>query len=217
MQHDRSLEDDDAPLPPAELEIHLSPDELQRMSVLFGNGHSPWISWGFPGYKLTLRVDRARDGPAFLVHAGSLEESRRRMDISVPSYVLEADVLGLVRRSFEEVLRCFEQSCFVASIVMCGKIIETILASSYARTFAKNLRTDRLPGIADMIRELRKAGFQFPAGLAERMDVISKHRNVAVHGAVTVPTQDEARSTIYLVRDTLLLLSQSVPPQVGSN
>ena len=204
-------------LPPVELEVHLSPDELGPMSVLFGEGHSPWIVWSFPGYKLTLRLDRAREGNAFLAHAGSLDETRRRMEIAIPSYVLESDVLELVRRSYEEVLRCFEQSCFVASIVLCGKIVETILASSYCRIFAKDGRSDRLPGIADMIKELKKKGFQFPAGISERMEAISKHRNLAVHGAVFLPTQDEARSTIYLVKDTLLLLSQSFPPKVGSN
>lgn len=204
-------------LPPVELEIYLPPDELNQLSVLFEGGHSPWIAWSFPGYKLTLRVDRVRDGNAFLAHAGSLDETRRRMDIAIPMYVLESDVLELVRRSYEEVLRCFEQSCFVASIVLCGKIVETILASSYCRTFSKDARVDRLPGIADMIKDLKRAGFQFPAGLSERMDAISKHRNLAVHGAILMPTQDEARSTIYLVKDALILLSQSFPPTVESD
>lgn len=208
------MNSDDQGLPPAQLEIHLPPEELKQLSILFGDGHSPWICWAFPGYQFTLRLDRAREGNAFLAHAGSLDETRRRMALSVPDYVLTPDVLELVRRSYEEVLRCYEQSCFVASIVMCGKIVETILADSYCRKFDKDARTDRLPGIADMIKDLKKTGFQFPAGLSERMDAISKHRNLAVHGAVTVPTQDEARSTIYLVKDALMLLCQSVPPQV---
>ena len=212
MQH---TDDFEAQLPPAELEVHIPPEELKQLSVLFGDGHSPWIVWSWPGYKITLRVDRSRDGTVFLAHTGSLDETRRRMDIAIPNYVLEPDVLSLVRRLYEEVLRCFEQSCATAAIVLCGKIIETILAASYCCTFSKDARTDRLPGIADMIKELKKAGHQFPAGLTERMDAISKHRNLAVHGAVAVPTQDEARSTIYLVRDTLILLSQSTPPAIG--
>lgn len=153
-----------------------------------------------------------------LDHLGSRDETRTKMAFSFPAGLLPDDVTRLVNLAYEEALRCFERHCSMASIGMCGRTIETVLASFYAKQFGKHPSEEQNPpGVNAMINRLRKDGYRFPAGLKERMEVIALHRNMAIHGNIVLPSQDEARSTLYLTRDVLHLISQGNKQAITRN
>lgn len=64
------------------------------------------------------------------------------------------------------------------------------------------------PGVNAIINRLTKDGYVFPTGLKEKMEVIAMHRNMAVHGNLVIPTDDEARSVLYSTRNVLKAVAQ---------
>lgn len=120
------------------------------------------------------------------------------MAFEFPTGLLPEDVTRLVNLAYEEALRCFERHCSMAAIGMCGRTIETVLASFYAKHFGKHPSEEQNPpGVNAMINRLRKEGYRFPAGLKERMEVVALHRNMAIHGNIVfrAKTKREAPST----------------------
>lgn len=187
------------------LSISLSPGTVHLLNV------SGSVDLPFPDYLITLRVDHSIPAQDIrLDHLGSRDETRTKMTFTFPTGLLPDDVTRLVNLAYEEALRCFERHCSMAAIGMCGRTIETVLASFYAKQFGKHPSEEQNPpGVNAMINRLRKEGYRFPAGLKERMEVIALHRNMAIHGNIVLPSQDEARSTIYLTKDVLQLVSQT--------
>lgn len=195
------------------LSVSLSPGTVQLLNV------SGSVDLPFPDYGITLRVDHSFSAQDIrLDHLGSRDETRTKMAFTFPADLLPDDVTQLVNVAYEEALRCFERHCSMAAIGMCGRTIETVLASFYAKQFGKHPSEEQNPpGVNAMINRLRKEGYRFPAGLKERMEVIALHRNMAIHGNIVLPSQDEARSTIYLTKDVLQLVSQGNKDEVAGN
>ena len=192
------------------LSVTLSSGALQFMNTQLLAIPSGYIDLPFPDYVITLRLDRTIHGQeCSLDHLGSRDETQTKMAYVFPGDLLPEDVTRLVNHAYEEALRCFERNCSMAAIGMCGRTIETVLASFYAKQYGKHPSEEQnSPGVNAMINKLRKDGYRFPAGLKERMEVIAMHRNMAIHGNIVLPSQDEARSTIYLTKDVLQLVSK---------
>lgn len=189
--------------------ISLSAGAVQFIYTQLLSAPSGTVDFPFPDYVITLRLDHTITGQdCRLDHLGSRDETRVKMAFTFPGDILPDDVTRLVNIAYEEALRCFERNCSMAAIGMCGRTIETVLASFYAKQFGKHPSEEQNPpGVNAMINRLRKEGYRFPAGLKERMEVIALHRNMAIHGNIILPSQDEARSTIYLTKDVLRLVS----------
>ncbi len=97
----------------------------------------------------------------------------------------------------------------LASIAVCGRTIETVLGSVYEKTVGKHpSKESQKPGINAIINRCKREGYDFPPGLKEKMEVIALHRNMAVHGSLVLPTEDEARSVLYSTRDVLQISAQ---------
>lgn len=121
-----------------------------------------------------------------------------------PGTHLPDDITRLVRLSYAEAVRCYENSCFLGCIALCGRTIETVLGALYEKKFGVHpSREQTKPGMNAIINRLTKEGYVFPNGLKEKMEVIALHRNMAVHGNLVIPTEDEARSVLYSTRDVL--------------
>jgi hypothetical protein len=199
--------------------ISLSAGAVQFMNTQLLAVPSGTVDFPFPDYVITLRLDRTITGQdCRLDHIGSRDETRTKMAFTFPAGLLPDDVTRLVNLAYEEALRCFERNCSMAAIGMCGRTIETVLASFYAKQFGKHPSEEQNPpGVNAMINRLRKEGYRFPAGLKERMEVIALHRNMAIHGNIVLPSQDEARSTVYLTKDVLQLVSQGNKDELAGN
>jgi len=83
------------------------------------------------------------------------------------------------------------------------------LGALYEKTVGVHPSDDpQKPGMNAILNRLAKQGYVFPAGLKERMALIALHRNMAVHGNLVLPTDDEARAVVYSTRDVLRVVTQ---------
>jgi len=160
----------------------------------------------FEGNGLSLRVylDASMPGERtfFISYNPWQQESFDSMAFSFPMSVFPEDITEVINLSYNEALTSYRNQCYLATIVLCGKVIETVLGTLYERTFNKRASDEKL-GINAIINQLNRAGFAFSKGIKERMEIIAEHRNTAAHGNISIPTRDEARSVIYLTRDVM--------------
>ena len=168
-----------------------------------------WISWDFPDYVIKLELDTTIESGVIHRHEGRRLESQRIMDYTFPSSCLPEDITRFVRLSYAEAVRCYENSCFLGAIALCGRTIETVLGALYEKKVGVHPSKDpQKPGMNAIINRLSKEGYTFPVSLKEKMEVIALHRNMAVHGNLVIPTDDEARSVVYSTRDVLQMTAQ---------
>ena len=188
--------------------LALSKSAFAQVCEEFARGR--WISWPFPGYEIKLELDPTiEDDRVIQRHDGRRLEGQRIMEYTFPSTFLPDDITHLVRMSYAEAVRCYENACFLGCIALCGRTIETVLGALYEKKVGVHPSKDaQKPGLNAIINRLTKEGFIFPTGLKEKMEVIAMHRNMAVHGNLVIPTDDEARSVLYSTRDVLKATAQ---------
>jgi|LSQX01.3.fsa_nt_gb hypothetical protein len=119
-----------------------------------------------------------------------------------PEGILQSDVTAVVNLTYTEALIDFSNGCFMSSITLCGKVIETVLAALYARVTGGDADAEKL-GADAIANRLRKAGYVFKGTMKEQLEIVKAHRNKAVHGSIIIPTVDEARGVLSLARDVL--------------
>lgn len=183
--------------------IAFGPISFANLCAAFEAGK--WMSFEFPDLVLRLELDRSIEDDSFIHrHEGRRMETQRLMQYTFPHNYLPDDITKLINRAFTEAVRCYEMSCFMASIALCGRTIETAIGSLYEKVVGMHPSVDpSKPGMNAMLNRLTKAKYVFPPGLKEKMEVIALHRNMAIHGNLQLPTVDEARSVIYSTRDVL--------------
>lgn len=113
------------------------------------------------------------------------------------------DVTQIINLTYEEIIKDYINSCFISAISLCGKLLETCVSSLYIRVFGKSPDDEKL-GFDAILNRLKKSGYQFHDGTKSQMQVISAHRNKAIHGTIMVPTRDEARGVIFLTKDVMI-------------
>ena len=155
--------------------------------------------------RFRLQVDRKLKGDVWNISPGARsKEANEIMAYRLPDGTLPDDITRLVNLSFQEAVSCYEISCFLAAIALCGRTIETVLAGEYQQIKGIHPSADpSKPGLNAIINELKRQGHAVPTGLKEKMETIAIHRNMAIHGNLVIPTDDEARSAIYATRDVL--------------
>lgn len=187
--------------------LALSPSEFDNVIAQFAQ--NKWISWDFPDYVIKLELDHTIESGVIHRHDGRRIESQRIMAYVFPDTYFPVDITRLVRLSYAEAVRCYESSCFLSCIALCGRIIETVLGALYEIKIGVHpSKEPTKPGMNAIINRLSKEGYTFPAGLKEKLEVIALHRNMAVHGNLVIPTEDEARSVLYSTRDVLRISTE---------
>jgi hypothetical protein len=168
-----------------------------------------WMSFEFPDLILRLELDLSIEGDGFIHrHEGRRMETKRLMEYTFPHTYLPDDITKLINHAYTEAIRCYEVCCFMATIALCGRTIETAIGAVYEKVVGVHPSADpSKPGMNAMLNRLTKAKYTFPPALKEKMEVIALHRNMAVHGNLQLPTDDEARSVIYSTRDVLIAVA----------
>lgn len=166
------------------------------------------VHWITPDLKLHLYLDESiPDANGFRVdYSGPQYEVKRLMDYTFPSSVFPEDVTRVINISYQEILCCFREGCFLASISLCGKVIETVLDALYELETGHKA-SDEGKGANAMINALNKKGYGFSPSTKEKLEVIAAHRNMAVHGNIVLPTDNEARGIIFLTKDVMVKAS----------
>ena len=119
-----------------------------------------------------------------------------------PDGILPSDVTDVVNLTYTEALIDFSNGCYMSSIALCGKIIETVLTALYSKVTGGDADAEKL-GADAISNRLKKTGYAFKGTMKEQLEIVKAHRNKAVHGSIIIPTVDEARGVLSLARDVL--------------
>lgn len=128
---------------------------------------------------------------------------------NMPNYknTLDDEVNG-IRLIYEDAIGCFATGHYAASIVLSGRSLEQVLALLYVKQFNEdpgNKGIDALYNKISKSLQFDEAGGSLLAS-PELVTYLNSQRCTFVHRRtkVQVPTQDQARSVIHLVRDIIL-------------
>ena len=131
------------------------------------------------------------------------EDEISSLSYSLPAGCLAADVLHVTRVTYDEIIRCYRNRCFLAAIALCGRVIETLLAETYKNACGEDPDSKAF-GLNAILNRLEKKGYDLKKdAIVKQMELIGLHRNKAVHGSIVLPTHDEARGVIHLTRDIM--------------
>ena len=181
---------------------------MHEPKPLFGADGGMWI-----GYALTDRGrELARSEPELQRAVAELTGGpRTEVSEAVSALLAEcrnAPINDFYRDDFlktlDEIRICFDESCFIAAIGLCGKILEVCLKEALLRNgqqFDFNL------GVGPLIKLIRERvpNEYFDPTLMNVANIINTSRITAVHAKerIPVPSRDQAIMVIFATRDVV--------------
>ncbi|MCE2435721.1 MAG: hypothetical protein J4F29_22820 [Candidatus Latescibacteria bacterium] len=114
---------------------------------------------------------------------------------AAPSFFCE-DVVEAMDYTLEEASVCYENQCYQATIMLCGKVVETLIKTVYEPVTGKEIYTINKNGeqiernFKQMCNDLRTQGVLLGRGVGVLLDLIYSHRSGAIHDAIRKPGKD---------------------------
>lgn len=107
-------------------------------------------------------------------------------------------------RTLEEIAICFQHECYIATITLCGKILEICLTDILQRN---NIDTTNVKMIGNLIKKVKDnvPNQYIDPSLESLSNIISKSRNTAVHfnETIPIPSRDQVIMVIFATRDVV--------------
>jgi hypothetical protein len=181
---------------------------IRDVKPVFGKNGGMWI-----GYTLSEMGIRCGNDPDFL-------EKMLSTWIEKPIHEVSQSVYDLVEvcktnpidpnykqdfiRTLEEVAICFQHECYIATIALCGKILEVCLTDILKRC---NIDTANIKMLGNLIRKVKDSvpTQYLDPSLESIALIISKSRNTAIHfnETIPIPSRDQAIMVIFATRDVV--------------
>lgn len=119
---------------------------------------------------------------------------------------LPSDISGDVIADLKELDRCFSNSCYRSSVILCGRLLETALHRKYFETTGQDI-LEKNPGIGlgNLIAKLKEKEVNFEPGLTQQIHLINQARIFSVHKKQEpfYPSQTQTQAIILYTIDTL--------------
>lgn len=120
----------------------------------------------------------------------------------------DAQINDMYREDFlktlDEIRICFDDGCFIATIALCGKILEVCLKEVLLR---HHVQFDPNAMVGSLIKSIRERvpGEYLDSALLNIVNIINTSRITAVHAKerVPVPSRDQAIMVIFATRDVV--------------
>lgn len=115
---------------------------------------------------------------------------------SAPSCFTE-DILSAIRHMLEEASNCYKNGCYLAVIMLCGKVIETLIKTVYKPLTKKDILKKEDEKIERTFKEMcddlcaTHSRF-FDKRMREWLNLIYSYRSSAIHEALWNPGADKA-------------------------
>ena len=131
------------------------------------------------------------------------------MDVVPPFF--PDDAWDALKKTIHEAAVSYENDCYLATTILCGKIIETLLKRAYfiecGEDPDKIRRGNRIGLDMPQIRaELQKREFLLEAALNDQLSMISRSRNTAIHGSTFIPDEDQATAVSIYTRSIIKII-----------
>ena len=176
---------------------------------VFGRGGGMWIAYSLSSKGIACGHDASLLDSAL----ASLSNDKPVNEVSKSVYELiavcrnkpiSANYKDDFIKTLEEIAICFQHDCYIATITLCGKILEICLIDVLQRN---NINTDNIKMLGNMIKAIRDnvpAQYIDPS-LESIANIISKSRNSAVHfnEAIPIPSRDQTVMVIFATRDVV--------------
>ena len=177
-------------------------------SPLFGAEGGMWIGYRLSdqgrhiaGSETDLRraVAELIGGPRTEVSEG-VALLRQECENSRFNELYKTNFLG----TLDEIRICFDNECFIATIVLCGKILEVCLKEILSRHNVEYDPNSMVGPLIKLIRE-RVPNVYVDPSLGGIADIINKSRITAIHPqeSIPIPSRDQAIMVIFATRDVV--------------
>lgn len=107
-------------------------------------------------------------------------------------------------KTLQEVSICFQHECFIATIALCGKLLEVCLKEIL---FRNDINSDNVFMLGNLIKKVKSdvPNEYLDPSLENLAGIISKSRNTAIHFGerVPIPSRDQAVMVIFATRDVM--------------
>lgn len=128
----------------------------------------------------------------------------RSINFSVPN--LHPDIKDEVEADLKELSKCYESGCYRSAVIICGRILETVLHRRYYEVTG-NDALEKSPGIGlgNLIAKLNEKNVKFDPGLTQQIHLINQVRVFSVHKKQEpfYPTQMQAYAIILFTLDSI--------------
>jgi len=106
--------------------------------------------------------------------------------------------------TLEEIAICFQNECYIATISLCGKILEICLTHILQKNGVDTSNIKMIGNLIKKVREIVPTQYLDPA-FNSIADIISKSRNTALHfqEKIPIPSRDQAIMVIFATRDVV--------------
>ncbi|PIN68791.1 hypothetical protein COV93_08070 [Candidatus Woesearchaeota archaeon CG11_big_fil_rev_8_21_14_0_20_43_8] len=114
-----------------------------------------------------------------------------------------------VTEDLSELKRCLDANCLRSAIILCGRILETILHRKYyEHTNNDLLETSPGIGLGKIIAKMSDAKISLPVGLNEQIHLINNVRIMSVHKKkrIFAPSKGQTQAIVLFTLDTVRTL-----------
>lgn len=159
------------------------------------------------------------DTASLLLLTNTLEKQRSKLHLSRPmpkqyaerELVLKEPKLPPEIREdlvadLQEVEKCFNAGCYRSAVILCGRILETVLHRKYYDVTGKDiLETQPGIGLGTLIAKLAEKNVQFDPGLTQQIHLINQVRVYSVHKkqSAFAPTKEQAHAMVLFTVDVV--------------
>lgn len=119
----------------------------------------------------------------------------------VPDDIREEIVLDI-----GELEKCFNAGCFRSAVIICGRILETVLHRKYYEVTGKDiLETQPGIGLGNLVAKLTEKEVSFDPGVSQQIHLINQVRVFSVHKKQTAfqPSQQQAHAILLFTLDVV--------------
>ncbi|MBM3199672.1 hypothetical protein FJZ53_01955 [Candidatus Woesearchaeota archaeon] len=128
----------------------------------------------------------------------------QQLDFRIPN--LHPDIKEEVLADLKELSKCYQAECYRSAVIICGRILETILHRKYYE-ITGNDALEKSPGIGlgNLIAKLTEKNVKFDPGLTQQIHLINQVRISSVHKKQEpfYPTQMQAHAIILFTLDSV--------------
>lgn len=122
-----------------------------------------------------------------------------------PSSAFDCEVSEMLQLTIDETSICYKNECYLATIALCGKIIETLLANAFHALMGK-FPPEKM-GFGEIRAALRGKGMPLDDTVDELLQLIYTHRSVVIHRGnlrkTSFPTEGQAKHVAGLTQEVI--------------
>lgn len=127
-----------------------------------------------------------------------------QISFAIPN--LHPDIKDEILADLQELNRCYSARCYRSTVIICGRILETVLHRKYYEVTG-NDALEKTPGIGlgNLIAKLMEKNVKFDPGLTQQIHLINQVRISSVHKKQEpfYPTQMQAHAIILYTLDSV--------------